>query len=487
VFDLSGGDLGANDLENFDGVFWASDGSSASSTANFTSGAGNANFTAVLNAASNGATIFVSGFGAFNLANNPTFSSMIPWSGSNFLFTDGDGGPNTFFNGAQNTPNACSGWDTWHPAPTAPTGRFINFFSTAGVSTPCMMGWINTTSYWAGGWRSNAAIFGDSTAQCINYGDIEATQSSNSRENHLMNLLCQGEIASRWNPEYAPRVLVAQELFDPVNAWDGSAQVSMDDGSVSIGSPTWQNDGGGGWSSPPHYGYDYSYGPTYNNFYPWGDTWAIADIDSTQITGSSWGSDSGDTDGGRAFVYSNYMSTSDGFSVNHYHTGSGYWRTGGYNNMVLVAGPFDFSDTGYFTADPVMYARVYHRVFSSWWLSYLWGGWTTSSTPVGWTGDPLTPTGYGGSGLFAPAWDSATLVGTGQPVTGSGDGWGDALEGTLVEIPLTGAAGESSVYVCFNLHSSESLGDNFFQQETTIVDGFSIALGDSGTGPPLGL
>jgi hypothetical protein len=181
------------------------------------------------------------------------------------------------------------------------------------------------------------------------------------------------------------------------------------------------------------------------------------------------------------------MSTGDGFSVNHYHNGSGFWRTGGYNNMVIAAGPFDFSDTSYFTADPVMYVRVYHRVFSSWWLSYLWAGWDSNPNPAGWTGDPLTPTGYGGSGLFAPAWDYATLVGTGQPVVGSGDGYSDPLEGSLVEVELVGAAGQSNVYVTFNLHSSESLGDNFFQQETTILDGFNITLGDAGNGPPPGI
>jgi hypothetical protein len=79
------------------------------------------------------------------------------------------------------------------------------------------------------------------------------------------------------------RTAVAQETFDPGNVWNGSAQFSSDNPAIPIGSPTLQNNGAESWSSPPHYGYDYSYGPTFNGFNPFDDTWAIDDVDGTQI------------------------------------------------------------------------------------------------------------------------------------------------------------------------------------------------------------
>jgi hypothetical protein len=186
------------------------------------------------------------------------------------------------------------------------------------------------------------------------------------------------------------------------------------------------------------------------------------------------------------------MSTADGFSANHFVSPN--WRTGGYNNKVFAVGPFDFSDTSYFTADPVLYVRGYHSIFSAFWLSVLYLGWDNQANAPGWTGDPLTPSGLGGSGLNPPAWNYAQIVGYGYPSVGFGgtsdkDGfgtWYQAREGDFVEIPLVGAAGQSNVYLTGCLHSSESLGDYFYNAECTFLDGFTITLGDMGNGPPVG-
>jgi hypothetical protein len=406
---------------------------------------------------------------------------MLPYNPSSTLFTDGDHGRNNFYNGVQSVPHNSPGWDTWNSGPVAPVGRWINLSGTVGATTTCVMGYTNTsTTYYAGAYRTDAASGGDCVSQLINYGDIATNQGTGTRQEHLVNLLCMGNMASPFNPDYQPRAIVSQETFDPSNNWNGTAKFSADDPSVSIGSPNWRNNATEGWSSPPHYGWDFSYGPTYNGMFPYDDTWTIEDTSGGNY---NFGDDAGDGDGGRSIFYSNYM---DSPPYNDSHWDGSYWRSGGYNNKVGVAGPFDFSDTSYFSADPVMYVRVYHRVFSAYWLSLLWIGWDDSATPPGWTGDPLTPSGVGGTGLFAPAWNYNQLIGYGQPQVGTGTDLGLAIEGQLIEVPLTGAAGQSNVYVTFCLHSSESLGSTFSHQ-SQFLDGFTICTGDSGTAPPAGV